>query len=67
MGVYFCSQSSHSRWDKHASEDSDRGAFPSPKQTEKKNHATTQILPMEEGQDVEACSVNEKNVCSLAA
>lgn len=33
----------------------------------KKNHATTQILPMEEGQDAEACSVNEKNVCSLAA
>lgn len=67
MGVYFRSQSSHRRWDKHTSEDSDRGAFPSPKQTErKKNHATTQILPMEEGQDVEACSVNEKNVRSLA-
>lgn len=46
---------------------SDSGAPPTPKQSEKKNHTTTQILPMEEGQDVEACSANEKNDCKLAA
>lgn len=33
----------------------------------KKNHATTQILPMEEGQDGKACSANEKNACKLTS
>lgn len=51
---------------KQAAVCSGSGALPAPKPTEKKNHTTTQILPMEKGQDVEACSANEKIVCKLA-
>lgn len=45
---------------------SDSVVLPTPKQTEKKKITTTQILPMEEGQDVDACSANEKIACKLA-
>lgn len=66
VGVHHLSQSRSRRRDKGAADRSHSRALATPKQTEKKNHTTTQILPMEEGQDVEACSANEKNVCKLA-
>lgn len=37
----------------------------SERREKKKKNTFTQILPMEEDQEVDACSANEKNVCKL--
>lgn len=63
VGVQYRTQSQWGRRDKQAAVCSDSGAL---KQSEKKNPTSAQILPMEEGQDGEACSAKQKNACKLA-